>query len=115
MVMAGKIPSFYGNLTGKELENEMDFRDYYFGNSNQSIFNIHRSILMQGIDDDYEIIVVGGQPIDIEGVSQFEFDESIKPGWITKRRTSSLKMRVLRIFFCFMITFTYWRVGMKIS
>ena len=56
------------------------------GNSNQSIFNIHRSILMQGIDDDYEIIVVGGQPIDIEGVSHFEFDESIKPGWITKKK-----------------------------
>jgi len=56
------------------------------GNSEHNVASIHRSIISQGINDDYEIIVVGGGKIELDKVSHYEFDESIKQGWITKKK-----------------------------
>jgi hypothetical protein len=47
---------------------------------------IYDSILAQKIDDDFELIVIGGKNPNLELVRHFEFDESIKPAWITKKK-----------------------------
>lgn len=47
-----------------------------------------RSILKQNIpDDNFEIIVVGNQSkVTSKKIRNIEFDENIKPGWITKKK-----------------------------
>jgi len=47
---------------------------------------IHHSIMAQNIDDEFEIIVVGGQNPHLEMVRHIEFDESIKRAWITRKK-----------------------------
>ncbi len=45
------------------------------------------SIKRQNIDDDYEIIIVGGPDIHNQSnVTHIEFDESLKTAWITKKK-----------------------------
>jgi len=56
------------------------------GSSPNNIKLIHHSIMSQNIDDEFEIIIVGGPPLELEKTRHCEFDESHKPGWITKKK-----------------------------
>jgi hypothetical protein len=50
------------------------------------IKQISDSIQSQIPEDCYEIIVVGGQPLDLTNLRHLSFDESIKDKWITRKK-----------------------------
>jgi hypothetical protein len=56
------------------------------GNAEENIRKIHKSILNQNIDDDFEIIVVGGRNLNLKNMLHVPFDETIKRAWITKKK-----------------------------
>jgi len=47
---------------------------------------IHNSIMRQNIDDEFEIVVVGGTDLGLPYTRTIEFDENIKPAWITRKK-----------------------------
>ena len=56
------------------------------GNSDLFIKKIHESIINQDIDDNFEIIIVGGNDPKLEHTIHIPFDESVKRAWITKKK-----------------------------
>jgi hypothetical protein len=56
------------------------------GKAEENIKKIHKSILEQNIDDDFEIIVVGGRNSNLKKTLHVPFDETKKRAWITKKK-----------------------------
>lgn len=63
----------------------MDFTFGIITNDSSNTIPIIHSIKKLRIPN-YEIIIVGGQPISSENVTHIPFDESIKQAWITKKK-----------------------------
>lgn len=55
------------------------------GGNDDSVNKVIDSIEKQNIPE-YEIIIVGGNPIDRKSTVHIDFDENIKPKWITKKK-----------------------------
>jgi len=55
------------------------------GNNEENLSKVVNSILLQDIID-YEIIIVGNTKIQGSKIKNIFFDESIKPGWITRKK-----------------------------
>lgn len=55
-------------------------------NNNDYIKYIYQSIINQNIDDNFEIIIVGGKNICLQNIKHIPFDENIKNSWITKKK-----------------------------
>jgi hypothetical protein len=56
------------------------------GKALSNIRKIHDSIMRQNIDDEFEVIVVGGLDPRMEKVRHIPFDETRKNAWITKKK-----------------------------
>lgn len=71
---------------GVKLTMQITFGIITNGNNNLFIKKIHQSIVSQNIDDKFEIIIVGGSDPQLEYTTHIPFDESIKEGWISKKK-----------------------------
>jgi len=55
------------------------------GNNDHILSTVIESIIKQNIPY-YEIMIVGNTSISHESVKKIEFDESIRPNWITRKK-----------------------------
>lgn len=63
----------------------MDFTFGIITNGCENIIDIIKSIENENIPN-YEIIIVGGNKIKRKNVIHLDFNENVKPGWITKKK-----------------------------
>ena len=78
----------FGIITDGVIYDGLSGRPYGPNTANKNIKTIYNSIIAQNIDDDYEIIIVGGSDFVAEWprVKYIPFDDSAKPKWISKKK-----------------------------